>query len=246
MASLRDMQRSFAAALRDPAVDCAVLPPANLAVYRNHGNITFREALEQTFPVVRQRVGDDYFRQLSAHYRQRFPSRSGDLHWVGRDFAGFLDDYLAGGEYQWLADLARIEWARAESSITAEVSSLGVDALAGYPPEALERMVFGLQPSLRLVASAYPVYSVWLSNQAENAPPVDQSIGSEQGMIRARHDLIEVRKLDSFAFSFVSALDSGATLVDVMTTASLEARTLTGLLGFLFSEGLVCSLTLRA
>jgi len=69
MDSLREMQRAFAAALRDPAVSCAVLPPANLAVYRNNGHITFREALEQTFPVVRRRVGDDYFRQLGAHYR---------------------------------------------------------------------------------------------------------------------------------------------------------------------------------
>ena len=109
MASLRETQRAFAAALRDPAVTCAVLPPANLGVYRNSGSITFREALGLTFPVLRRRVGDDYFRQLSVHYRERFPSRSGDLHWAGRDFAVFLDDYLAGSEYQWLADLARIE-----------------------------------------------------------------------------------------------------------------------------------------
>ena len=88
MASLRELQRSFAAALRDPAAACAVLPPANLAVYRNNAHSTFRAALELTYPVVRRRVGDDYFRQLCAHYRERFPSRSGDLHWAGRDFAG--------------------------------------------------------------------------------------------------------------------------------------------------------------
>jgi len=120
VASLREIQRSFAAALRDPAVTCAVLPPANLGVYRNNGAITFREALGQTFPVLRRRTGDDYFRQLSTHYRERFPPRSGDLHWTGRDFAVFLDDYLAGSEYQWLADLARVEWACAESSVAAE------------------------------------------------------------------------------------------------------------------------------
>ena len=246
MASLREMQRSFAAALRDPAVECAVLPPANLAVYRNNGSITFREALEQTFPVVHRRVGDDYFRQLSVHYRQRFPSRSGDLHWTGRDFAGFLDDYLAGGEYHWLADLARIEWARAECSITPELTSLGVDSLSGYPSEALERLVFGLQPSLQLLASAYPVYTVWLTNQVQNAPPVDQSHGSEKGMIRIRHDSIEVRKLDPAAFSFISALASGSTLGDAMTSASLDARALTTILAFLFGEGIVSSLTLSS
>jgi hypothetical protein len=245
MASLREMQRSFAAALRDPAVVCAVQPTANLAVYRNNGSITFREALEQTFPVVQRRVGDDYFRQLSVHYRQRFPSRSGDLHWTGRDFAGFLDDYLAGGEYHWLADLARIEWARAECSITPELPSLGVDSLTGYASEALERLVFGLQPSLHLLASAYPVYTVWLTNQVDNAPPVNQSQGPESGMIRIRHDSIEVRKLDTAAFAFISALANGSTLGDAMTIASIDARVLTTILAFLFGEGMVSSLTLK-
>jgi hypothetical protein len=32
MASLRELQRTFAAALRDPAVACAVMPQANLAI----------------------------------------------------------------------------------------------------------------------------------------------------------------------------------------------------------------------
>lgn len=246
MASLREIQRSFAAALRDPAVTCAVLPPANLGVYRNNGAITFREALGQTFPVLRRRVGDDYFRQLGVHYRERFPSRSGDLHWAGRDFAAFLDDYLAGSDYHWLADLARIEWACAESSVAAEGVSLGVDSLAGYSSVALENLAFGLQPSLRMVTSPFPVFSVWFTNQADNAPPVNQSQGPEQGMIRIRHDSVEVRKLDRAEFSFISALAQGETLGDAMTTAALDARTLTSVLAFLFIEGLVCSLTLRS
>jgi len=246
VASLREIQRSFAAALRDPAVTCAVLPPANLGAYRKNGAITFREALGQTFPVLRRRVGDDYFRQLSTHYRERFPSRSGDLHWAGRDFAAFLDDYLAGSEYQWLADLARVEWACAESSVAAERVSLGVDSLAGYSSVALERLAFGLQPSLRTLSSSFPVFSVWLTNQVDNAPPVDQSQGSEQGMIRIRHDSVEVRKLDRAAFSFICALAQGATLGEAMTAAALDARALTNVLAFLFAEGLVCSLTLKS
>ena len=245
MASLRETQRAFAAALRDPAVTCAVLPPANLGVYRNNGSITFREALGLTFPVLRRRVGDDYFRQLSVHYRERFPSRSGDLHWAGRDFAVFLDDYLAGSEYQWLADLARIEWACAESSVSAEQVSLSVDSLAGYSSVTLEHLCFVLQPSLRMVCSPFPVFSVWLTNQADNAPPVNQSQGPEQGMIRIRHDSVEVRKLDGAAFSFISALTQGATLGDAMTTGALDVRALTSVLAFLFSEGLVCSMALN-
>ncbi len=132
MASLREVQESFAAALRNPAVDCAVLPPANLAIYRNNAHITWRETLERTYPVVRRRVGDDYFRQLCAHYRERFPSRSGDLHWYGRDFAGFLDSYLES-DYRWLGDLARLEWSRAECSVMEERKAIGPRGVGAVP-----------------------------------------------------------------------------------------------------------------
>lgn len=244
MASLRDLQRSFAAALRDPGVACPVLPPANLSIYRNNAGIGFRAALERTFPVVRQRVGDEYFRQLAAHYRELFPSRSGDLFWVGRDFAAFLDEYLRG-DYSWLADLARLEWSRAECSVAADAPAIGADALAGIPPGDLEHLVFGLQPALRLHSSSYPVFTVWETNQAENAPPVDQSLGAELGIVHLRDGLPEVRRLDPHLFSFLSALHQGQTLGRAMTTAGLEEESLTHALAFLFNSFLVSSLTVN-
>ena len=79
MASLRELQTSFAASLRDPSTACDVLPNENLAIYRNNAATAFRTALECSYPVLRRRVGDDYFRQLADQYRQRFPSRHGDL-----------------------------------------------------------------------------------------------------------------------------------------------------------------------
>jgi Putative DNA-binding domain len=244
MASLREVQESFAAALRDPALACAVLPPANLAIYRNNTHIVWRETLERTYPVVRRRVGDEYFRQLCAHYRDRFPSRSGDLHWYGRDFADFLDSYL-DGDYRWLGDLARLEWSRAECSVADEPRSIGAEALAQYSAEQLEHVVFGLQPSLRLHSSSFPVFSVWENNQIENAPPADQSLGSESGLVRMRYELPELLRLDPGLYSFLSALAGGSTLGEAMTRAALDGQALADALAFLFREGLVSSLALR-
>jgi hypothetical protein len=124
MASLRDLQQSFAAALRDPEVACPVAPSSNLSIYRNNSAQSFRSALEASFPVTRARVGDDYFRQLAHRYREAFPSRSGDLYFVGESFARFLGDHLRESEYAWLADLARLEWLREESLICVEPAAL--------------------------------------------------------------------------------------------------------------------------
>jgi len=245
MASLRELQHSFAAALRDPTVACAVSPPANLAIYRNNARAAFVSALELTFPVIRRRVGDDYFRQLATRYREQSPSRSGDLHWAGRDFPAFLDEHLRGGDYAWLADLARIEWSRTECSVAVPLPALSATALARFAAHDFEHLLFGLQPTLKLLSSSYPVFSVWLANQAENAPPVDQSLGPESGMVLSRTDHTEVRHINERMFSFLSALHSGLPLGESMSRAHLEVEALTGALEFVFAEGLVSSLTLN-
>jgi hypothetical protein len=246
MASLLELQRSFAASLREPGATCAVTPPANLAIYRNNAESTFRGALQISFPVVRRRVGDDYFRQLAAAYRHEFPSRSGDLHWVGCSFAEFLAAHLAGGDYAWLAELARLEWACEEAAIIPELAATDPNSLAVIESQDLERVRFTLQPSLRLLHSPYPVFSVWMANQVDNAPPVDHSIGKEYGMVRMRNYAIEVQMLRPDLFSYLSATASRATLGEAMTAARIDEGRLAEVLGFLFVEGLITSATVES
>jgi hypothetical protein len=243
MASLLELQRSFAAALREPGTACAVTPPANLAIYRNNAESTFHGALAISFPVMRRRVGDDYFRQLAVAYRREFPSRSGDLHWAGRSFAEFLAANLAGSDYAWLAELARLEWACEEAAIVPELPATEPGSLAAFEPEELEGVRFTCQPSLRLLDSPYPVFSVWMANQVDGAPPVDHSLGGECGMVRVRNDAVEVRMLRPDLFAYLSAAASGATLGEAMTVSGLDAGRLVEVLGFLFVEGLVTSVT---
>lgn len=245
MASLRELQGSFAAALRDPAAQCAVLPPENLSIYRNNSFFAHHHALELAYPVVRRRVGDDYFRQLSSIYRERHPSRSGDLHWMGSEFAAFLAIHLQGTEYAWLSDLARLEWSRQQASVSAAHASIGADLLGRFVPEQLEHLVFALQPSLQLHASDFPIFTIWSANQVENAPPVDQSLAGECGLVRARIDGVEVRSLEPRLFSYLCALCAGAPLGEAITTAGLDQQGLVNALGFVFSENLVCAVTLK-
>jgi hypothetical protein len=243
VASLRELQRSFAATLRDPEATCAVRPAARLDIYRGNVRHNFRAALEIGFPVLRKRVGDDYFAQLAIYYQERFPSRSGDLHWAGRDFAEFLGAHLAGGDYAWLADLARLEWARQSAAVDAVATPLGAEALAAFAPEQLEHLAFVLQPSLRLVESPYPVFSVWLANQGEDAAPVDQSLGFECGMVLSRSDGVEVARLAPDLFSYLSALAAGAALGEAMSRAALDGPRLAQVLGQVFGSGLVTGLS---
>lgn len=244
MASLRDLQRGFAAALR--AVDDSarrelpgVRPPANLDIYRNNAEWQFRNSLALSFPVVRRRVGDDYFRQLAFHYRAQFPSRSGDLHWVGKDFAGFLAAHLADSDYAWLADLARLEWAREQAAVTEVRPALSVEVLAAFAADQLGELVFDFQPSLVLGESQFPVVSVWLANQAENASPVDQSAGPENYLVLSRDDGVEVARLARSLFVYLDGLRARQPLAEAMSHAEMNEAGLLSALRFMFGEGLV-------
>jgi hypothetical protein len=245
VASLRELQATFAAALRDPEASCAVMPRENFSVYRNNSFHAFHSALALGFPVLRKRVGDDYFRQLAALYRQGFPSRCGDLHWVGRDFATFLAGHLRGGEYAWLADLARLEWSCEQAGVAPLHAGVGAEVLARFAPEQLENLLLTLQPSLQLQASDFPVFSVWRANQASNASTVDQSVGAECGLIRQRFDAIEVRQVGPGLFSYLSALSAGAPLGEAISSAGLDQDGLVQALGFVFTENLVCAVTVK-
>jgi len=243
VASLRELQRAFGAALRasSPPGDAPpVTPAANFSIYRNNSALGFRAAMQATFPVVRRRVGDDYFAQLAALYREQHPSRSGDLHWVGCDFAAFLAGHL-DDDYRWLADLARLEWARECAALESAVPAIGADSLAAFAPEVLEHVTFALQPSLRLIESPWPVFSVWMANQVDDAPPVDQSLGSQAGMVLARPDGVEVARLGPEFFSYLSALVAGASLGGALERAALPAERLAPVLGHLFEDRLVCA-----
>lgn len=242
MTSLRELQRAFAATIcagaDEGASRLAVRPAANLAVYRNNADWQFRNALGLSFPVLRRRVGEDYFRQLAFHYRRQSPSRSGDLHWVGREFAAFLDVHLAGGDYAWLADLARLEWSREMASIAAVLPALTVADLAGIAAEDLAGTIFELQPSLALGASDYPVVSVWMANQHDTAPPVEASAGKECYLVQAGHEQVVVTRLKEPLFAFLSALAGGASLGDAMSHGNLDERGLLEALQFVFANGL--------
>lgn len=254
--TLAELQGRFAAALRasgDEADAAAALfaqhvdgdglaPAARVEVYRNNVLAMFEGALERTYPVLRRRVGDGYFRGLARAYRDAHPSRSGDLHWVGSSFPAWLASYLAGGEYAWLADLARLEWACEEAQVAGQSAPLEPAALARVAPDELGDARLVLQASVRLVESAYPVWSVWRENQPD-APgaPVDFSIGPQRVVVACGETGLVLHSVPEDHFRFVAALASGATLGMAVDESGIAIDQLPALLAWLFSAGLVAA-----
>jgi hypothetical protein len=245
--ALLDLQRAFAAGLHDRPCDVdtwaegdAIPSASRLRVYRNNAWAVFGQALELTYPVVLERVGNEYFRQLAHFYRQAHPSAVGDLHEVGRRFAGFLGTHLAGGPYEWLADLAALEWAVAEAGVAADVPAAPASLLAALEPEAVAPARLRLVPSLQRVTARVPVLDVWQANQpGADRAAVDLGAGPQFVLVHRTADGVQLRDLSEGEFAFVDAIACGATLEAALDASALPLGRLPALLHALFADGVV-------
>ena len=253
---LREIQAAFGRSLRADdagAPDSALQESADvrvadrMAVYRNNTRHNFRNALELAYPVLRKRVGNDFFRQLAHEYQVAHPSRHGDLHWVGQDFPAWLDVRLAGSDYAWLAELARLEWACEEANVAARNEPLALERLASIPGELLENVELRFQPSLRLLRSSYPVWSVWQANQGDDAgAPVDLAAGGECCVVTCSAERVAVYRLDATDFALLELLVQGSPLGPAVRTSAADAAVLQRLLAWAFGEQLVVGLSSSA
>jgi hypothetical protein len=203
----------------------------------------FDGALERSYPILRRRVGEDYFRRLAHDYRSRHPSRSADLHWTGERFPAYLADTLAGGGYAWLAELAELEWACESALVAGSLPPLGLASLSTLDPGHVDRARLELQPSLGCVASSFPVLDVWRANQPDgDGQPVDLSKGRQCILVSCGADGLELREVEAETLDFTRRLQAGAGLGEALDASGLPVESLVANLGLLFTAHLVTGL----
>jgi len=203
--SLAELQADFAAALADPTLPAPAGSGRRFDVHRNNRAVSLIEALEANFPVVRRLVGNDFFHAAAKAYIRRHPPRSPVLLLYGETFGAFLEDFEPARDVSYLGDVARLEWARLNAFHAADAEPLSVARLAEVPRERLAELRFTLHPSLQLLASRWPIASLWAGDDA------DMKKGQAVAVIRPALN-VDLRILPPGGHGFVTALAAGATL----------------------------------
>jgi hypothetical protein len=78
---------SITATCQNYSVDVAI------GVYRNNYRGNLHDTLAGAYPVIRQLVGEDFFRLLARKYIEQHLSRGGNLHHYGAEMAKFVADF---------------------------------------------------------------------------------------------------------------------------------------------------------
>ncbi len=119
-------QTEFAAATLDPkqAVPEELVDArgrravGRFAVYRNNVTMALTGALEIAFPVIRNLVGDAFFRAVADVYLRSYPARSPLMMFYGDQMPVFLAGFEPTAGLSYLPDVARLEIARRDAGAT--------------------------------------------------------------------------------------------------------------------------------
>jgi hypothetical protein len=216
-----------------------------LRVYRNNVTATLSNALRSCYPVVEALVGVEFFGFLARHYLRTMPSVAGDVREYGADLPEFVAGFPALAALPYLADVARLEWALQEAYYAAEplggTFPIFVDPVGNsqYRTENWECPHFcldplqenwgcphfsrppRLHPSARIVASPYPILTIWRANQpgADPALVIDLASGAERVLVIRRAYSIELELLSAGAQVLLESLARGVSCASACESA---------------------------
>jgi hypothetical protein len=171
-------------------------------VYRNNVMASLLNALNDTFPVTAQLTGTDFFRAMARLYVLQSPPATPVLVRYGDTFPDFIAGFAPAGSLPYLADVARLEFAWLSCYHSADHVPIAPETLrrclaeyvSGFDAdeEGEDALFIELAPSTRVVASPYPIFSIWSAHQPESAfelSEIDLSQPQSVLLTRANHDV---------------------------------------------------------
>lgn len=220
-------QRDFARALLAPGAGApgglstwnGSDPAQRFAVYRNNVVVSLIEALAAAYPVVRQLVGEVFFREMARTYVGLHPPRSRIMLGYGERFPEFIETFAPAAVLPYLPDVARLEGARRRAYHAADDVALEPTAYAALDPEALGGMIVMLHPSVTILRSPFAIVSLWAAHQGLLAiESVDPDQSEDVLVVRPALD-VEVVPLPPGVAGFLESLAGGATVMDALAHA---------------------------
>jgi hypothetical protein len=227
-------QASFAAGLADPLRPCpeglrvwnGSDPTRRFDVYRNNVASSLVDALADTFPVVQQLVGEEFFRAMAAVFARAHRPRSPVLARYGADLPEFIEGFAPARDVPYLADVARLEYAWLRAYHAADADPVAADAVGAAlaSGERIGALRLELHPSLAIVASPYAIVSIWAAHHGEGDLAQTDPFEPETAFVARRTLDVLVTRGPRGSAEFVAALATGAPLADAAAGAADRVR----------------------
>jgi Putative DNA-binding domain len=216
---------------------------SGLAVYRDNVIVALVNALAARYPVARRMAGAESFRAVAYRFVMAEPQRSLVLLHHGETFPRFLRSLGHDASFEYLADIAELEMAREKAYRAADACPLGAQAFWVLSTDRLEALRVTLHPSVSLVASRFPVVTIWEANRSDGDGMVARW-GAEAALVARPFAKVVVHRLPHGGHAFMAALLEGKTLAQAVEagTAAAPAFDSTANLAMLVASNIVVDL----
>jgi hypothetical protein len=230
MNSLTTIQDNLAVSLFDPL---AGVPAATANVdlragvdFRHAGTGAFLvRALAARYPVVRRLIGDDSFLDVARRFVAKQPPRLPIVQHFGETFPHYLRSLGAAASFEYVADIAELEATRTRAYHSADAPFLDARAFPLLSTLSLSMARFNdcgliLHPSVALVASRFPIVTIWRANQTDAGRGILDRWRPEAALIARPLLDVDVLLLPAGGHAFMHALLSGLTIGAAAASAS--------------------------
>jgi hypothetical protein len=232
MKDLAEMQRAFAAAVRDNALavpdgltrKAGGVPSRRFSVYRNNVYAGLIDVLAGRFPVSTRLVGAEFFRAMARLYVEAEPPASAVLIRYGARFPDFIANFAPASSVPYLADIAALEWARHSAYHAADAVPLTLQELAvAVDLAAAAGAVLDLHPSLGVVRSLYPIVAIYELNVRSGDVPATRLQEREDALVARPRLKVEIRRLPDGGARFILALKDRKPIGEAATAALADS-----------------------
>ena len=132
-----------------------------LGIYGDGYRLRLIEALQTSFPVLADLLGEADFQTLGARYVDTHESTFFSIRYYGDQLAGFLESDADYSKAPVLAELARWEWAMAAVFDAADAEPIDISAFAQLAPEDWAQLRFEWSPCVQIVELQWNVPELW-------------------------------------------------------------------------------------
>lgn len=247
-------QSSFSKALQDPMSDLpqtisslkgGITANKRFNVYRNNIALSLINVLRETFPVVNELVGENFFHTMARHFSAANLPTSPVMFEYGSTFPDFVTSYEPTSDLPFLPDVARLEWMRNQAYYSQDAEILSIDHLSQFQEDEIPNLIFKFHPSLQLLQSEWPIVSIWQAHQTETPENnlKDLPATGESALVLRPHLDITLRKLAPATYKFIDMLHRGANFAEAVEAGAKldDDFDIPANLAGLFSTGAVIS-----
>ena len=220
---------------------------ARLSIYKNNIYFSLIEVLKDTFKSIVETIGEELFVNVARAYLANKPDSNAAIIEFGKDFPDFLKSVDNLSQLTYLYDLANLDYQHHLCYYAIDAEPMPAEAFAQFDTEELIASSVKFVPSVKVMSSQYPIYSIWdLAQDPEKDIKIDANNAEYLLLYRADMETV-LLNIDYSLYLFLTYLEQQHTLEEALSLVIDENENFnaTQTIGFLVQSGIVKELFTR-